>query len=184
MIAKFETSIIGKQGNRKLVLKDVSDYQTSTPTNRYWIITKADGNIEEFLTQGTPVTGQTFDYPIDKDYALIVNLAFDYSPSSGLSLFNKQCNVLCSSDICELVYDLRKFFQDNFTKSDDFGDTQKDLLEQIELINSFKESAVRLLSTDIVGSQKSLDFGIGLGIDYKHCNNIPEGIPSIVVTED
>ncbi len=153
MIPNFTATVLD---TNTLILTDTSDYEESTVTNRYWIITDVEGVVR--LLPSPVINGLTIEVPMEKDSAVLVKLAFSYDPATDSSAYNKVKNVLFSPVIIDAIYDLRKKFVD-LLLIDKPKDKVISLLNKLELIDAFSEAAIRLISTDMLAAQQALNMG-------------------------
>lgn len=164
MITNYSSSL---NVNGKLVLKDKSIYEGATITNRYWLLVDAEGNLTEVNSPIVNGAGdETVIDNIDKDMALSIRLAFNYTPSTGEYVHSKVKNVLFSPYLTDILYDIRKRFVDVLLDKDKESEYEK-LLHDIDMIDAYNEAAISLLSTDIKGSQIALDMGNDYANEYK-----------------
>lgn len=160
-IVNFESSI---NDDNDLVLKDTTDYGGTVVSNRYWVLTKSDGQITAL--SHPIIEGATLTIPIDKDYAYIIKLALNYNPTTNTEGYKKEKNVLVAPFLSGIIYDLRKKFQ-GLLLENEREEKARNLLEKLEFIDAYMEAAIRLLSTDVLASQQALDFGNDYGNEFK-----------------
>lgn len=151
------TSEYSTTDSTKLILTDTSEYNDTVIVNRQWVITKSNGVVTKI---DAPIIGSSaVVITLDKDYSIIVKLRLNYNPAVDDSGFTKSRNILAANILSSKIYDLRKNFVVAFHAKDRTDKELMDLLEDIELADSFYEAAVNLVSTDIIAAQDALDLG-------------------------
>lgn len=163
ILTNFTATI--KEGNI-LELKDTSILDATVITNRYWFITDIDGNRIEIPFP--IVDGETYDYTLDKDIAVVIQVVYNYSTVTGAIGYSKIKNVLACPKLSGIIYDLRKKFLDVLLNKDRI-DEVKPLIEDIEMLDNFYEAATRLISTDVKSAQLAIDMGNDMANKYM-CN--------------
>lgn len=142
------------EDSSKLNFTDTTEYDEDiVVTNRSWTIEKPDGTIDEVFP--ISINSRTATYTLDGDYALKVTMHINKVLNTlGIS---KTINLLAAKKLQGAIYDLEKNLIDNTA---DLNDKQmREFLFELKLAGYYLKSAIRLISTDVVGSQKALDYG-------------------------
>lgn len=160
----FTASIIRTNDLYYLRLKDESDLDGITMTNRYWILVNSEGENSQILHDLD--AGDSVDILLNRDVALQVDLKYNFNPTDGTSTYSKRKNVLGSPFLAEILYDLRKKFVDILLDKNKEEQT-KEYIEDLELIDSCNEASITLISVDLESSQKALDMGNDKANKYK-----------------
>jgi len=154
-IVNFSSSIDASGALPQLVLTDTSDFSESETTldTRTWFITRADGSQESIVDAIGEIR-----YELEKDLALVVKLIINYDPGNESLGYSKTKNILASHTLTTGLYDILKRIITDY-KGDCTTDYFKELLEAASLVTVFEEASRTLIATDILGTQKALDFG-------------------------
>jgi hypothetical protein len=151
------TSEYSTTDKSKLILVDTTDYGLTPITNRQWVIQKADGTTSKI--DASVLIGNTITFTLDKDYALIIRLQVNFNPAIEYSGLSKTKNILAANNLSSALYDIRKDFVNQYWVKKDNKLELEELLSNVELADSFYDSAVNLVSTDIKAAQDALDLG-------------------------
>lgn len=157
-VLNFTTSIDRSTDIPKLVLQNTStDGDELTITSKEFITTDVNGVITSYIIPPNNIV----IIPVPKDIAIRVDLVYRYIEVTSKTL-EKSLNVLVAVQLSTGLYKLRVELLNQLIDRGECKGVDKKLHELLEMVDMMYKTALVTISTDLLSTQKALNFGNSL----------------------
>lgn len=163
--ANFNSVISADLKVLSIVDASTEGYDGESIVSRSVEITTAEGDSETFNFPIISGVGDALQYPVEKDMAIMVVFKLVPASAVGESEYSKVKNLLLPNRLLNCIQEKRK---DQLHSCSSMCDQRA--FDELEVVDSFFQTAKSLVGSDLLGSQEALDKGNRL-CNAKSCDS-------------